>query len=80
MFNIKLINLYTNMFTLANHSAISPIISPASLFIALFTFIVSMLFALIAFNKYENLVLRISSLKISSHITLNNVFIIWIHN
>lgn len=76
MLNIELINLYSNMSTLANHSTMSPITPFITLPVTLPALVVSILFALTAFNKYKNLVLGTLSLEIGSHIIMDSAFTI----
>lgn len=72
MLSTKLINLYSNIFALANHSAMSPVTAPA----APLATVISTLFALAAFIKNKNLVLRTSGLAIGSHVTTDNALTI----
>lgn len=52
MLSIELINLYCNMFALANHSTMSPVIPPTTLAAV----VISTLFARSACIKHKNLV------------------------
>lgn len=72
MLSIKLIYLYSNIFALANHSAILPITFPANLLII----IIFKLFTLITFIEYQNLVLDTLGLAIGTHIIIENFFTI----
>lgn len=72
MLGKKLINLYSNMSALANHSAMLPVTPPA----APSATIVSTLFALVAFIKYKNLFLETPGLATGSHMTTDNALII----
>lgn len=60
------------MSTLANNTAIPPVISPAP---ALFKLI-----ALTVFIENKNLVVKMLSLIIGTYVTTNNVFTIWIYD
>lgn len=72
MLSTELINLYSNMLALANHSAMSLITPPATSPVA----IVSILFAPAAFIKHKNLVLGTTSLATGSHVTVDIAFTI----
>ena len=76
MLSTELINLHSNMFAPANHSAISPVTPPA----APSATVVSMLFTLTAFIKYKNLVLETPGLATGSHVTTDNALTIWIYD
>lgn len=76
MLSIKLINLYNNIFALANYSVMSLITS----FVTLFSAIVSMLFAPTPFIKHKNLVLKLLCLAIGSYMTTDSTLTIQIYN
>lgn len=72
MLSTELINLYNNIFALANYSAMLPVTLSTSFFAA----IVSILFTLTAFIKHKNLVLETPSLATGSHVITESAFII----
>ena len=65
-------NLYSNMFALANYFAMSPVTPSIP--------VILILFALAVFYKYKNLVLGTPGLKIGSYVTINNIFTIIIYD
>lgn len=72
MLSTKLINLYSNIFALANYSAMSPVTPPAASPAA----VVSMLFASAVFIKYKNLLLEIPGLATNSYVRTDSILTI----
>lgn len=79
MLSIKLINLYSNIFALADYFAILPITTFIAIFFFFFATVISTLFASIAFNKYKNLVLKTLSLATDNYISTDSNFTLLIY-
>ena len=76
MLGKKLINLSSNMFALANYSAMSLVIPFATPLVIPPALVIFTLFTLAAFIKYKNLVLETLILAIGSHMPTDSAFII----